>query len=159
MMKCKACGGEVSDGAYNCSTCGESLRMKPISTGGTLAVAALIVVTFVALGSVNDRLSVSAPAPKPPPQIDAETRKALYVDHMSDKVRAALKDPDSAQFRGAFFSESGGVKVVCGEVNSKNSFGGMSGFQRFIAGGDLVFLEEQMAEGEIERTWLVLCGK
>lgn len=40
-------------------------------------------------------------------------------------VQGSIKDPSSAQFR----NQSG----VCGEVNSKNSFGAYAGFQRFIA--------------------------
>lgn len=49
-----------------------------------------------------------------------------------------LKDPASASFRNQFISLSepmGEGKIVatllCGEVNSKNSFGGYAGFARF----------------------------
>ena len=35
-----------------------------------------------------------------------------------------------------------GISVRCGEVNSKNGFGGYSGYQRYVAGtSSLVFLE------------------
>ena len=55
------------------------------------------------------------------------------LDYMARRtVRAALKDPDSANFRNTFFSELSGPKVICGEVNSKNSLGGYSGFQSFV---------------------------
>lgn len=40
-------------------------------------------------------------------------------------VSGVLKDPDSAEFRNQ--------RGFCGEVNSKNSFGGYVGFKRFIA--------------------------
>lgn len=42
---------------------------------------------------------------------------------------AALKDPDSAQFRGEHLHG----KYLCGEINSKNSMGGYTGFLRFVA--------------------------
>lgn len=86
-----------------------------------------------------------------------QQKKDLYVMEMQDRVRAQLKDPDSAEFRAGHFSEKGGAKVVCGEVNSKNSFGGFTGFQRFIAAGNLVFLEENMAAGEMDKSWSLLC--
>lgn len=47
-------------------------------------------------------------------------------------VKSSLKDPDSATFRhfGAFKDADGGLRE-CGEVNSKNSYGGYVGFTRF----------------------------
>lgn len=59
-------------------------------------------------------------------------------------VRRQLRDPASAKFRDVksgklpdtlvpgSFGTPGGT-VVCGEVNSKNGFGGFAGFQKFIA--------------------------
>lgn len=87
------------------------------------------------------------------------TQRQLYVMEMQDRVKSKLKDPDSAQFRNAFYSEAIGVPVTCGEVNSKNSLGGYVGFQRFIAGGDLLFLETQMAAGEMDKSWKLICGR
>ena len=51
-------------------------------------------------------------------------------------VLGLLKDPESAKFKDVRFNEteSGGA-VACGLVNSKNSFGAFSGFQRFISNG------------------------
>ena len=48
-----------------------------------------------------------------------------------DKVKETLKDPKSAQFKNVMFRNVGNSPVICGEVNSKNSFGGYIGFQRF----------------------------
>lgn len=44
-------------------------------------------------------------------------------------VLAALKDPESAQFRNQHSSRG----VLCGEVNSRNSMGGFVGFTRFVS--------------------------
>lgn len=55
-------------------------------------------------------------------------------------VKALLKDPESAQFKGEFISSSG---WFCGEVNSKNGLGGYVGFEKFISSKDESYLESQ----------------
>lgn len=55
-------------------------------------------------------------------------------------LTAQLKDPDSANFRNVAVREVSSGVVVCGELNAKNSYGGYTGFTRFVAGpngGDL----------------------
>lgn len=60
---------------------------------------------------------------------------------------SSLKDPGSAQFRNERLTTSG---VLCGEVNSKNSFGGNGGFKHFIlAGQGANYIEDTGALG----TW------
>ena len=49
-------------------------------------------------------------------------------------VSASLKDPGSAQFQNVRMANYGSWKVVCGEVNGKNSYGGYVGFGPFVAG-------------------------
>lgn len=71
----------------------------------------------------------------------AEINEVRYQSLAREMVTAALKDPASAQFRNQ--------RGLCGEVNSKNSFGGYAGFQRFIAAGnDMVLLE---ADSRVDR--------
>jgi len=73
-------------------------------------------------------------------------------------VTGKLKDPESATFKNARVYYNGGATVVCGEVNSRNSFGGMAGFQRFVsAGSNATFLEEQMTRGTMNETWARFC--
>lgn len=51
-------------------------------------------------------------------------------------VRSGLKDPDSARFgtmKVAIKRDDPETYVVCGWVNSKNSFGGYTGEQPFLA--------------------------
>lgn len=50
-----------------------------------------------------------------------------------EAVLRTLKDPDSAQFQN--------VKGYCGEVNSKNSYGGYVGFKRYVSMDGAVLLE------------------
>lgn len=74
-----------------------------------------------------------------------------------DAIKTKLKDPDSAQFRDVEFYD-GVAPVTCGLVNAKNSFGGYSGFERFIAGGDIItVLESEMAAGEMDKLWPQVC--
>ena len=76
-------------------------------------------------------------------------KKIAWMNRGKEAVKAKLKDPSSAQFRSVYFHRGAdGIPVTCGEVNSKNSFGGYGGFQRFVTAGkpELTFLEEQVAD-------------
>ncbi|WP_143572875.1 hypothetical protein [Stenotrophomonas maltophilia] len=70
-------------------------------------------------------------------------------------VRAKLKDPAAAQFRDvrANYTEEFGV-VACGRVNTKNEFGGYTGFRRFVSGGKSVILE---GRDNIADAWAGAC--
>ena len=75
-------------------------------------------------------------------------------------VRASLKDPDSAQFKDVyFFRGKDNIPMTCGQVNSKNSFGGFSGFQHFVSGGssELTFLENEVKD--FYKAWNRYCTK
>ena len=90
----------------------------------------------------------------------ADTGKQMaWIRISKDAVRAKLKDPDSADFRSVNFYAGGGTPVVCGEVNAKNSFGGFTGFEPFLAAGDqLVVLSSEMESGkEFAKVWNKFC--
>jgi hypothetical protein len=77
-----------------------------------------------------------------------------------DAVQQKLKDPESARFRNVqFFRGIKNMPLCSGEVNSKNSFGGYGGYQRFISAGNLntTFLEEQVQD--FDGTLRTLKGK
>ncbi|WP_155951994.1 hypothetical protein [Pseudoxanthomonas suwonensis] len=123
-----------------------------VSTAG--AVVAGVVVVLLA----NNFLKPAAPDPV----ADEKTRQAVWIARGQDAVKAKLKDPGSAQFRGIYFHRGqDGVPITCGEVNSKNSFGGYSGFQRFISAGsaELTYLQEQMDAREFVTVWNRFCAK
>lgn len=70
-------------------------------------------------------------------------------------ILARLKDPDSARFRGQFIGVSG---IPCGEVNSKNGFGGYTGHKRYMAsGGGIALMEGDMDADEFDKAWSKLC--
>lgn len=64
------------------------------------------------------------------------------IEKGKEGVVALLKDPDSAKFRNVALKPFGDGKVVCGEVNAKNSYGGYVGFRGFAAGAYGATLEE-----------------
>jgi hypothetical protein len=51
---------------------------------------------------------------------------------------------------------SGEMKILCGEVNAKNSFGGYVGYKMFISAGDTYQLFEDMPKGA-QRDAFKLC--
>ena len=51
-----------------------------------------------------------------------------------DAAKKTLKDPDSAKFQNIRMMDYDGGKVLCGEINAKNSYGGYVGYKRFVAG-------------------------
>jgi hypothetical protein len=60
------------------------------------------------------------------------------VQLAQESVSHDMKDPDSTKFRNVLYTQKGEKEdgsvsgVVCGEVNSKNSFGAYSGFSPFV---------------------------
>lgn len=81
---------------------------------------------------------------------DAQSYKSSLEVAAKMAVRNSRKDPDSAVFR----DENG----RCGMVNSKNSFGGYTGFKRYISNGDLVRVEGENATPEqMSEFWQKLC--
>lgn len=104
--------------------------------------------------------SISKPAPPPDPFAD-KSRQRMWIVKAESAVQSKLKDPSSAQFRNVFFNKyvtpNGPVPMVCGEVNSKNSFGGYRGFQRFVAsgGGEHAAFEEAVTD--FSKLWREVC--
>lgn len=91
----------------------------------------------------------------------ADTGKQMaWNERGKDTVRSKLKDPDSAEFRNVQFYSGGPSPSTCGEVNAKNSFGGFSGYERFIAvGSTMSVLESEMKPNEMDKLWASVCIK
>lgn len=89
---------------------------------------------------------------------ESRSQKNLWIIKTQDGVRNRLKDPGSAEFRNVFFKRHEGTPIVCGEVNSKNGFGGFTGFQHFVGAGEaMVYLEEEVAD--FSQVWNEMCAK
>jgi hypothetical protein len=72
--------------------------------------------------------------------------KEQVVSQAEMKVKAMLKDPDSAEFSDMHLWGDEKIGIVCGRVNAKNSFGGYIGYQRFywhVGHEKGVFLESE----------------
>ncbi len=103
-----------------------------------------------------------------PPAVTASARptgQEAGVTYPSSQHRAAakelvkqrLRDPGSAEFTDIqVFAGSGRRPMVCGRVNARNGFGGMTGAQRFIVGG-IVVLETEVGEGGMDELWSKSC--
>ena len=78
-------------------------------------------------------------------QEDQYDKEEVWKSRGIEAARAKLKDPESAEFKDVYFHRGkDGIPATCGTVNSKNGFGGFTGYQHFISAGspDLTFLEE-----------------
>ena len=87
---------------------------------------------------------------------EIENKKIDLIFHGERQIISKLKDGASASFSNVFISTT---DFVCGEVNSKNSFGGYSGFQRFISAypSGIYALEESTSKQEFKKSWSKYC--
>lgn len=77
--------------------------------------------------------------------VAAETGDAI-IEQAKTTLAQSLKDPDSAKFRDLVLvppSGPGDAGIVCGYVNSRNSFGGYVGFQPFYVIGNMSDLRDR----------------
>jgi hypothetical protein len=54
-------------------------------------------------------------------------------------IKLELKDPDSVKYKEEMVFGT----VVCGQANAKNSYGGYSGFNRFMVDNEVVIFEDK----------------
>ena len=91
-----------------------------------------------------------------------ENEKKSFESNMiyysRESVLNKLKDPNSANFEDVYLSSD---KVVCGKVNSKNSFGGYTGYKRFVSGGKTegTFIEDEpvLPPRMFQEVWDKMC--
>lgn len=81
------------------------------------------------------------------------TKKPDPIAIAHERVKDALKDPDSARFRNEFVGKDG---AVCGFVNSKNSYGGYGGFENYIVTSEQVIMGGEA--WKMESRWDSLCA-
>ncbi len=94
----------------------------------------------------------------PSPEIEKDSNDSAMIMAAQEMVRATLKDPASAEFRNDRIGQFQGKSVACGEVNANNSFGGKTGFKRYVAANELaVITEEGMEHAEFQKVWNEIC--
>lgn len=91
----------------------------------------MVAVRIVALIIITGLIVYWARLPAKP--VDPNEPPSKY--EMEIYLEQALKDADSAKYRNQVIYQDEkhqGMFFMCGEVNAKNSFGGYTGFKRFI---------------------------
>lgn len=162
LFTCPECKKKISEHAAACPNCGAPVVKAQVEAQRKqgkvgLIVTIVVIVGFVAMCSNHEKKTAStsssaASSVAAKKKNDDEMTEIKMQRLVRGFVTASLKDPDSAQFR----NQKGG----CGEVNAKNSFGGYSGFKRFIASGkDMVFMEGDpaLAPGAFQEAWNKVC--
>ena len=60
------------------------------------------------------------------------SKNSVTIKNATEVIKNRMKDPESTQFRNLrIVTNTVGEKFVCGESNSKNSYGGYVGFKPF----------------------------
>jgi hypothetical protein len=119
----------------------------------------LALALMLAAGAISTLSAETVAAAKPKETLEDvqkawEVSKAAVIAAGQKRVADALRDPDSARFKDVSFGQSPQIGfVVCGWVNSKNAYGGYSGFQRFICTEKGTYLEENDVNGDFSKAW------
>lgn len=95
-------------------------------------------------------------------QQGAQLRTPLAVE-LRKQLLEALRDPVSTQFRREFISaaeDDKPIKSLCGELNTKNGYGGYVGFTRFVVTTDGVMVLEADERGAaFPAIWQTWCSR
>lgn len=83
---------------------------------------------------------------------------AGFVAEAKAEVSRTFKDPSSAQWRNLYMAK-GGMTLLCGEVNAKNSYGAYTGFKRFYSNGESTFTALEGSLNVFDRMWPKMCGE
>ena len=89
--------------------------------------------------------------------VDKKAKDYVAIDQAEKGLKSILKDADSAKFRDVTVAQWIENKpVVCGYVNSKNSFGGYTGDTEFAVFNGLVSINDHNHK-EFATLWNTLC--
>ncbi len=111
------------------------MRLAPAVAIGLVAAIAIFAVTH----------PVAPPAVAPQAPAATIPGPRAWPDDMkaTDLIEARLRDPRSAVYRNQSVEYRGDPadRIVCGEVNARNGFGGMAGYSKFLTVDQAVFME------------------
>lgn len=118
---------------------------------GVFALLLFIALPFLASDDSDSQAEPVQASVKTATSSQSEQSKRIQIQTDSRiALKNFLKDSNSAEIR----NHNGN----CGEVNSKNSFGGYTGFKRFIASTTIVAVEgENMDSDEFQKAWSQVC--
>lgn len=158
LIKCRDCGQSLSKKAKTCPNCGAPNKAGGFGWGSVIILSVIVGGGLTAVTQQGGSYAPSNSQTTRPSKVSEEAKEAIWIEKGKDAVRAALKDPDSAQFRNVYFKRGkDGIPVACGEVNSKNSLGGYGGYQKFVSAGkpELTYLEERVSD--FANVWKNFC--
>lgn len=118
----------------------QPMPLSGLSGGKKSFLATLVIATGIFMlwpDSESPSSSTPATVEEVRPSGLTESQERVAIDEAKERVRAHLRDPDSAKFGGAMIGPRG---VVCGVVNAKNGFGGYTGMQPYFVNGEKVLL-------------------
>ena len=76
-------------------------------------------------------------------------------------IKKRAKDPSSVKFRNSRFNLANingkTFPAVCGEINSKNSYGAYTGFQRFVSVPPAISATEEES-ADFSNIWEMMCN-
>lgn len=139
IRKCSTCGEWTPAGKAGCVHCDRASGKAPPNNDAAKGCAGLLAALVLGAGLIVSQCKGPAKTDTPVETSAAPTPTSnddpiAILSAAEINLKANLKDPESAKFRGLFVSKlDSGAYALCGKVNSKNSFGGYTGFVRFIA--------------------------
>jgi len=81
-------------------------------------------------------------------------KELSWIIRQKENIKSSLIDPKSAMFRNVLISRAKGAPAVLGEVNSKNRFGGYTGYKRFFAAEHIQAIEgDNISSYEFNKLW------
>lgn len=152
LKPCRECGTQVSTSAKTCPSCGAKVRRF-----GLFGILGIGLASAFSIGLVVNAVQ-QRNAPPPTEEQKLANKRYEWIERGKSAARERMKDPDSVKFRNVYFNEGReGVPVACGEINAKNGFGAMAGYQRFISAGrqDLTFIESDVKDFQV--AWRRFC--
>ncbi len=158
LKNCPECNKEVSDTASQCPHCGYKLQKS--GSSGCLKGLGLLIAIPLGLFLLLFVFFLIKEGVSP---TDLKNSKSFAIDYGKKNLEKSLKDPSSVKYgdvwAGRMVGSTGeGTLVACGYFNARNSFGGMGGMKRFVAGPGGPVLTDELQSGEfMETVWRETC--
>lgn len=142
LITCPDCGKGFSDQAAACPNCGRpntSPARAPAPAKeeakkklGCVSSGAVVLVVVLIIGAIAGQSGGGASSSPGANTTGDAYQDGVKISEAEGKVKALLRDPESANFQHEIAVRHQHGIAVCGQVNAKNGFGGFTGFTDFI---------------------------